>query len=124
MAASAKMPYMPGLGEYIARLRKEAKLSRSALARAARVDPSILVRLESGDRAEVRLETLCRLADSLGVTLDDLATAAGLRPKRRGTVNLTGASEVVRLRSALERIMKIANGALEIDAPKKSAKPK
>jgi transcriptional regulator with XRE-family HTH domain len=102
---------MPSLGDVVAKLREEAGLTRLALAKAAKVDPSILARLEYGERDEVRLETFCRLAEVFGLSLDELAAAAGLLSKKR-SVSLTSAAEVARLRATLEKVGRLTADAI------------
>lgn len=55
----------------LARLRGAAGLSRYQLALRAGVQETALARMERGEWSP-RLEALCRLADALGATLDDL----------------------------------------------------
>jgi transcriptional regulator with XRE-family HTH domain len=57
-------------------------LTQAALARAAQVDPGELARIESGERKAPSFLTVCRIAAALGISLDALATKAGLRKDR------------------------------------------
>jgi len=57
---------------HITRLRKQAHLSQEALARAAKVHVNSIRYLESGRIIAVRLDTLSKLADALGVRVADL----------------------------------------------------
>jgi transcriptional regulator with XRE-family HTH domain len=98
---------MPRLGEVLIKLREEAGLTRRALAKAAKIDPTVLARLEYGEREEVRLETFCRLADVFGISLDELAAVAGFTAKKRAP-NLSAAAEVARLKALLEKVRILA----------------
>lgn len=71
------------LGRAIADLRQRLKLSQAALARAARLDPGELGRIESGERKTPSFQTVCRIAVALGVSLDELAGSAGLIKRKR-----------------------------------------
>lgn len=102
---------MPTLGQVIKSLREQSAVSRNALARAAHIDPSILTRLEQGDRDNVRLQTLCKIAEALEVSLDDLAGAAGYFSKRRSRTQLNASSSIP-LRESLQRIERLASEAL------------
>ena len=107
---------MPTLGDVIRTLRESSGLSRNALARAAKIDPAILTRLEQNERDTVRVTTLCRIAEALDVSLDDLASAAGFFSKRRGRPMVSQGRSIV-LREALERIQRLTSDALR--EPKK-----
>lgn len=67
-----KQPKPQPLGERIAELREKRGMSRYALAKAAKVDPSYLGKIESGERDNAGWLYVCRIADALGVSLDDL----------------------------------------------------
>jgi transcriptional regulator with XRE-family HTH domain len=67
------------MGERLQRIRQGKGLSQSQLARAAGV-PVASLRNWERDRRELLLKTAARLADALGVTLDELA---GREPPRR-----------------------------------------
>lgn len=73
------------LGQAIRELREQAGVTRSALARAAHLDPAVLSRIEAGERSDLRFSTVCRLAAALGVSTDDIAARAGLL-KHKGVV--------------------------------------
>lgn len=60
------------LGERIAELREERKMSRYALAKAAKVDPSYLGKIELGERDNAGWLYVIRIADVLGVSLDEM----------------------------------------------------
>ena len=68
------------LGEVIRDLRKRAKISQSTLCREAGLSPTVLSRLEAGQRESIQLKGLCRIARALDVTLDEIAIEAGLMP--------------------------------------------
>jgi transcriptional regulator with XRE-family HTH domain len=65
-------------GRIIRELREEADLSRSALARVARMTEGEVWRVENEARTNLRFITVHRLASALGISLDDLAARAGL----------------------------------------------
>jgi transcriptional regulator with XRE-family HTH domain len=65
-------------GRIIRELREEADLSRSALARVARMTEGEVWRVENEARTNLRFITVFRLASALGISLDDLAARAGL----------------------------------------------
>jgi transcriptional regulator with XRE-family HTH domain len=67
------------LGPLIRSLRIRAGISRHALARLAKIDPAVLARIEESARPGVQFATVARLAEALGVSLDDLAASIGLR---------------------------------------------
>lgn len=71
------------LGDVLRALRGSAGITRQALAKAAGIDPAALARIETQSGAGIPFATLCRLADALDVSLDDLAGAAGLRRNKR-----------------------------------------
>jgi transcriptional regulator with XRE-family HTH domain len=62
------------IGERIARLRINRKMSQSALAEASGVPISVINMLEAGVRSgeRIRVETARKLANALAVTLDYL----------------------------------------------------
>src|SRR4051794_22073612 len=74
----------PKFGEIIRRLRQEAGLSQAGLAAAAGVHARQINRYESGEQ-QPALGVAHRLAQALGVTLDELAGAPGDRIKLEGT---------------------------------------
>ena len=74
------------VGEVLRAIREDAKLSRSAVARQAKMEPGALFRVENG--ASPSFETVTRVAKALGVTLDEVAAAVGGRggrPKSNAT---------------------------------------
>src|SRR3954452_24426461 len=74
----------PHFGEIIRRLRQEAGLSQAGLAAAAGIHTRQITRYESGEQ-QPALDVAKRLAQALGVTLDELAGAPGDRIKLEGT---------------------------------------
>jgi len=61
------------LSENIKKLRKQKKLSQDKLARLADIPYNTLIKIESGRSSNPTLETLTKIADALGVSLDELA---------------------------------------------------
>jgi len=60
------------LADNIKKLRRQKKLSQDKLARLADVPYNTLIKLESGRSNNPTFETLAKLADTLGVSLDEL----------------------------------------------------
>lgn len=87
------------LGRLIQDLREEADLSRSSLARVARMTEAEVWRVENEARPNVRFITVFRLASALGISLDDLAARAGLGGKgvRKGHPAATAAKLLERI---------------------------
>ena len=56
----------------IKKLRKQKKLSQDKLARLADIPYNTLIKIESGRSNNPTLETLSKLANALGVSLDDI----------------------------------------------------
>jgi transcriptional regulator with XRE-family HTH domain len=102
------------LGEVIREMRKHAKISQSTLCREAGLSPTILSRLEAGERSGMQFDNLCRIARALDVTLDEIAIEAGLlpprlRPRGKPTSRLQYNEDVRQVQGLLER----ASGKLE-----------
>lgn len=57
----------------LAKLRKEKKLTQEGLARKADISYHTLIKLESGGIENPKIETVIKLADALGITIDKLA---------------------------------------------------
>src|SRR3954462_6429690 len=74
----------PHFGEIIKRLRQEAGLSQAGLAAAAGIHTPQITRYESGEQ-QPALGVAHRLAQALGVTLDELAGIPTDRVKLEGT---------------------------------------
>lgn len=79
---SRSRPKSGNLGLAIRRLREESGISRYALAKAAAIDYAVLSRLEAGSSRGVQFLTVIRVAEALDVSLDELASVAGLSAKR------------------------------------------
>lgn len=60
------------LGDRIRTVRQHAGLSAAALAKRAKIDPAALLRIERGDNTNPSFATVARIADALGMPLDDL----------------------------------------------------
>lgn len=102
------------LGQLIGELREEAGISRSALAKAAKLSPPEVSRIELEGRTNLRFSTVCRIASVLGISLDDLASRAGLTrigPIPRKRVQATMANLVSKL-DAVESV--IARAARQV----------
>jgi transcriptional regulator with XRE-family HTH domain len=69
------------LGEVLKAHRLRTRLSQSAVARRAGLDASVLSNIESGNRESLRFETVAKLAEVLGVSLDAIAAECGFRFK-------------------------------------------
>jgi transcriptional regulator with XRE-family HTH domain len=62
-------------------LREETGVSRASLARAAKLTRTEVTRIETEERTYLRFQTVCRLATAFGITTDEIAARAGLRPR-------------------------------------------
>ncbi|MFY9463252.1 MAG: helix-turn-helix transcriptional regulator [Candidatus Sungiibacteriota bacterium] len=62
----------PGIGKTIRKYRQGKGISQEALARAANLSLPTIVKIESGDTPNPTIDTVKKIADSLGVSLDDL----------------------------------------------------
>lgn len=91
------------LGRVILELREEVGLTRRALARAAKLDPATLSRIETEDRVGLRFVTVCQLAAALGVSLDEIAARAGLT-KMKGLVKSRPVAKGAELLKGLDAI--------------------
>lgn len=60
------------LSDNVTRIRKQRGLSQNQLARNADISQQNVQRLESGERTNPSFETVCKIADALGVSLDEL----------------------------------------------------
>ena len=60
------------LANNIKRLRKAKNLSQERLARLADVANNTVIKMESGENINPTLETLQKVADALGVSIDNL----------------------------------------------------
>ena len=60
------------LAENIKKFRKKLELTQESLARKASLSYNTIIKLESGGIADPRMETLKKLADAFGISLDEL----------------------------------------------------
>lgn len=104
------MPKPKSLGQVFRRLREEAGLTRFALAKAARLDPAVLTRIETDERPNMRFSTVCQIAGALGVSMDDIAARAGLL-RRKGVVRGRPEAQGARLLSDVEAVGKLLERA-------------
>jgi len=58
----------------LAKLRKEKGLTQERLAREANISYHTLLKLESGGIKNPKIETVIKLADALGISIDKLVT--------------------------------------------------
>lgn len=56
----------------LAKLRKEKKLTQEGLARKANISYHTLIKLESGTIKNPKIDTLFKLSNALGVSIDSL----------------------------------------------------
>jgi transcriptional regulator with XRE-family HTH domain len=63
--------------------REHAKLSQAELAEGAGLAPNHVARLERGEKAFPRFDTVAKLARELGVSLDWIAAECGIGPEVR-----------------------------------------
>ena len=63
---------MKRIGNRIRKVREGQGLTQADVARRARVDPSMLSRLEAGKLPDVTVKTLKKVASALSISLDDL----------------------------------------------------
>jgi transcriptional regulator with XRE-family HTH domain len=61
------------LAKIIKELRKKHKVSQEELARQAGITYSTLIKIESGANSNPTMKTMGKIADALGVSLDELA---------------------------------------------------
>ena len=60
------------IGKTIRKYRQEKKMSQEALARAANLSLPTIVKIESGETPNPTIDTVKKIADALGVSLDNL----------------------------------------------------
>jgi len=89
------------LGQAIRSIRQQVGLSQKELADAAGIDQSYMSMIESGQRSNPGTRIIARLAQALGVSIDDLAADAGYLPARDEPDPLT--DQAVRLFRQLPR---------------------
>ena len=92
------------LGEALKAARERTGLSQSAVARQAKIDASVLSNIEGGRRSNLRFETVARIAQVLGVSLDTLALECGYKfvLKREESI-ATDLTRAIELLSSSER---------------------
>jgi transcriptional regulator with XRE-family HTH domain len=92
------------IGRAIAQARARKGLSIQALAREAKVDPSLISRLETGKVSDLRLTVASKLCGALGLKLDDLVDG-----KRRPELPDRGPtmSDLERVRVALTDVVRL-----------------
>ncbi len=61
-----------GIGKTIRKYRQGKKMSQEALARAANLSLPTIVKIESGETPNPTIDTVKKIADALGVSLNDL----------------------------------------------------
>ena len=61
------------LAQNLKKLRKQRKLSQEKLARLADISYNTIIKIETGKANNPTFETLSKLADAFGVSMDDLA---------------------------------------------------
>ena len=66
------------IGAALRRIRVRESLSLSAVAKKAGMSDAMLSRIERGERRNPQFNTIARVAFVLGVSLDELASEAGL----------------------------------------------
>lgn len=90
------------IGVVLAEARSRKGLSLQALARAAKVDPSLISRLERGKVLDVRVSVAARLCGALGLRLDDLVDL-----RRKGELPDRGPTyaELDRVRRSLQGVV-------------------
>lgn len=62
----------PTIGKTIRKYRQDKEMSQEALARAANLSLPTIVKIESGETPNPTIDTVKKIADSLGVSLDNL----------------------------------------------------
>lgn len=99
------------IGQVLKTARLRARLSQSAVARAAGVDASVLSNIEAGKRTGLRFDTVARLAQVIGVSLDTIALECGYR-FAEGTDESRGV-DIARLTDILSHIERLQSQAQE-----------
>jgi transcriptional regulator with XRE-family HTH domain len=61
------------LAQNVRKLRKQKKLSQEKLARLADISYNTVVKIEAGKAENPTFETLSKLADAFGISMDELA---------------------------------------------------
>lgn len=108
------------IGQILRHAREQAGLSQAALAARVGLAANHVVRLETGEKAQPRFETVVRLAAELGLSLDDVAAHMGLPSGRVSEKSGKAASKTAAaLREflvACRGVEKLAQDALEVIA--------
>lgn len=92
-----------GIGDVLARARKHANLSQAAVARECGLSKGELSQIERGVRTDPRFTTVARLADIVGLSLDQLAHEIGHRQRHRAVTQDLLVSEAVRAKDLILR---------------------
>lgn len=107
----AHMPTV--IGSNLRRLRDEAELNQSQLARLAGVDPGTVSRIEAGKRAKITPDVLAKLARALRAQVSDLT---GDRNNSLDYEELDTARRIIRLaRDRLPQIEEFIQGILKLE---------
>ena len=67
--------------------RKRKGMTQSELAAASGVSRATIIGLESGHITDTKIGTLRKIADALGITMDDIFFADSVRHSKRATAN-------------------------------------
>lgn len=114
------MPKSPGrpLGAVIRELRERAGVTQRELARAMGIDQPGLARIEASRRRGMQFATMCRLAEHLGVSLDQIAIAAGLiahlppgEPRRAPVIRSASLARARKALASVSRALDELDGA-------------
>jgi transcriptional regulator with XRE-family HTH domain len=70
------------LAQNLKKLRKQKKLSQEKLARLADISYNTIIKIETGKAINPTFETLSKLADAFGVSMDALAGRNNRKNKR------------------------------------------
>jgi len=70
------------LAQSIKKLRKQKKLSQEKLARLADISYNTIIKIETGKANNPTFETLSKLADAFGVSMDELTGRNNKKAKR------------------------------------------
>lgn len=88
------------LGDVLKSARLRTRLSQSAVAKRAGLAASVLSNIESGKRTSLRFETVARIAQSLGISLDTIAHECGFRFTERNIESIS--TDLTRLTELLK----------------------
>lgn len=96
------------LGDILRRGRERIGLNQSELAERVGIAANHVSRIESSEKAAPRFETVAKIASELGLSLDEISAACGLRTKTSIGVSLTAIAdlreELRRFSSAISQI--------------------